>query len=370
MNITLHLTNSCNLKCSYCFVDKCERFMDRMTAFKAVDFVVRRSLEKENIGISFYGGEPLLMKNLIYDTVLYSKARYPDRRFSFTLTTNGLLLDEQMCLFAKNFGLLIAISIDGDKNMHDMCRVDLNSQGSHERVVNAAKMLLKYKPNAVCMATVNPETAPYLSDSVKYLYDLGFTYVVCTINHFAPWTDEDLRVLKEEYGRIADLYYEKTIKEDKFYFAPFDIKISNYIFNKSSKETCSLGERHISVTPEGDLYPCLQLVDRDEYHLGHLDTGISDEKRKKVHELSKSIASDCEGCALYDRCRNYCSCANISASGYIDKVSPLQCEHERMIIEISDTIARKLYKKKNALFIHKHYNEMYPIISAIEDKLK
>ncbi|NLN04412.1 MAG: radical SAM protein [Clostridiaceae bacterium] len=332
--------------------------------------MVVHSLEKESIGISFYGGEPLLMKNLIYDTVLYSKARYPDRRFSFSLTTNGLLLDEQMCMFAKSFGLLAAISIDGDKNVHDMCRVDLNNLGSHERVVNAARMLLKYKPNAVCMATVNPKTAPWLFDSVKYLYDLGFTYVVLTINHFANWTDEDLAVLKEEYEKIADLYIEKTVKEDKFYFAPFDTKISNYIFNRSNKEICSLGVKHVSVNPEGDLYPCLQLVDRAEYHLGHLDTGVSEEKRRQVQELSKHIAADCDGCALYDRCRNYCSCANISASGFIDKVSPLQCEHERMIIEISDKIARKLYKKKNALFIHKHYNEMYPIISAIEDKLK
>ena len=120
-------------------------------------------------------------------------------------------------------------------------------------------MLLKYKPNAVCMATVNPETAPYLSDSVKYLYDLGFTYVVCTINHFAPWTDEDLRVLKEEYGRIADLYYEKTIKEDKFYFAPFDIKISNYISTKFKGNLLTRRKAYFS-NPEGDLYPCLSLL--------------------------------------------------------------------------------------------------------------
>lgn len=345
--------------------------MDLSTATKAVDFINNQTFEKEEIGLSFYGGEPLLQRTLIYDTIIYSRMKYPEKKFTYNLTTNGMLLDEEFCWFAKEFNVLIAVSIDGTEEAHDKHRVDLGNNGSYERVMEKAKMLLEVNPSTPVMMTVNPDTAPMLEASVRHLYEEGFRYILCTLNYKADWNDEDLKKLEHEYNKLADLYYEMTMKEEKFYFSPFDVKIASHIFHKDTdRENCILGKKHISVSTSGHIYPCIQFVDDDRYLIGHVETGFDEVKREELSRLSQQPKEICDGCAVKHRCRHYCACLNMASTGDINQVSPLQCEHERMLIEIADSVARKLYKKKNAMFIQKQYNEMYPVISAIEDKIR
>lgn len=287
MKATLHITNECNLNCKYCYVQKENRVMDLSTAIKAVDFIISNSLEKEDVGLSFYGGEPLLNRTLIYDTVIYSKMKYPEKKFLYNLTTNALLLDEEFCWFAKEFNFLVAVSIDGTPQAHDMHRVDWNNKGSHERVLEKAKMLLKVKPSSPVMMTINPDTVPLLEESIKYLYSEGFRYIFCTLNYKADWNDDDLKRLRKEYVKLADMYYNMTMNEEKFYFSPFDIKITSHIFNKKvENENCVLGKKHISISTSGNIYPCIQFVDDDEYLIGHVDTGFNEEKREELYRKS------------------------------------------------------------------------------------
>jgi uncharacterized protein len=189
------------------------------------------------------------------------------------------------------------------------------------------------------------------------------------LNYAGCWSEEDLRTLSAEYEKLADFYLERTLAEDKFYISPFEVKISSHI-NAATycNERCELGKKQISVGPDGTLYPCVQFVGDEEYCIGHTEQGIDEGRRQDLYMLNEEEKGSCKDCALRRRCNHYCGCLNKQAAGSIEKVSPVLCANERMLMPIADHLAERLFKKRNAMFIQKHYNEMFPLVSLIEDK--
>jgi uncharacterized protein len=180
-----------------------------------------------------------------------------------------------------------------------------------------------------------------------------------------------LKILRKEYVKLADMYFEKTLKEEKFYFSPFDVKINSYINSEGNcKADCSLGNEQISISPEGTIYPCIQFVGDEDYIIGHVEEGIDYKRKDEINILGMTEKAICSDCALKNRCISYCSCLNKQTTGRIDTVSPVLCEHEKLLIPIADRLAERLYKKRNGMFIQKHYNSMYPVISVIEDSFE
>jgi len=134
------------------------------------------------------------------------------------------------------------------------------------------------------------------------------------------------------------------------------------------EDRCQLGRKQISVAPDGKLYPCVQFLDDPEYVMGDVLSGIDYVKKKAIELKGMKISPVCEGCAVKGRCNHTCGCLNRQATGSVEGVSPVQCANERMLIPIADSIAEKLYKDRNPLFMHKHYNEFYPFLSLIDDR--
>lgn len=369
MHVTLHLTNECNMGCRYCYVDGVNpQVMDPSTACKAVDLAVSDC--GKSVGIIFFGGEPLLYKDLIYSTIEYANAKRKQAgiHMHFKVTTNGTLLDEDFMEYSARENLFIALSHDGVREAHDLHRVDKGGAGTFDRLSDKIDLLLKYRPYAPVMMTVNPDTVMYYADSVKYLYARGFKYIICSLNYAADWSEEALGQLKEQYRILADFYYELTIKEDKFYLSPFEVKISSHINRHNyCHERCELGKKQISVAPDGKLYPCVQFVGDPEYQIGDVFTGIDERRRLDLFLKNEAEKESCVDCAVRDRCNHYCGCLNRQATGRIDLVSPVLCAHERILLPIADALAEKLYKKRDPMFIQKHYNDMFPLISMVED---
>lgn len=370
MHYTLHVTNQCNMACDYCYVDHGTRgVMSLETARKAVDLA---SIENpESAGIIFFGGEPLTEKGIIHDTVEYCehKRKRDNCFFHFKITTNGLLLDEDFLKFAGKHGILVAMSHDGVKEAHDLHRKGCRGEGTYDALSGRIDLLLSYQPYAPVMLTVNPDTVQYYRKSVEYLYGKGFKYIICSLNYAGAWDERSLGVLKNQYLELAEFYYEKMAAEDKFYLSPFEVKISSHV-NRDTycRERCELGKRQVSVGPDGSLYPCVQFVGDHEYAIGNVDTGVDEEKRNAIYERNEKEKSECEGCAVKSRCNHHCGCLNRQATGSIERVSPVLCEHEKMLLPIADRVAERLFKKRNALFIQKHYNDMYPLVSLVEDR--
>lgn len=371
MHYTLHLTNNCNLSCKYCYVNKETRStMSLDTARKVID---AGAIEGGSTGIVFFGGEPLLCKDIIYKVVEYARAleRTKGCRFNFKVVTNGMLLDQGFIDFTKLHHIYVALSHDGIREAHDQNRVDLAGKGTYDRLSDKIKLLLSSHPYAPVMIVVNPETAKYYAASVKHLYNSGFKYIITSLHFKSNWTKDALGILKKEYRKTADFYYERTLKEDKFYLEPFETKIGSHIKGDSyCNERCELGKRQASVAPDGSIYPCVQFVGDKDYIIGHIDTGIDPTKQAALSSISKEEKESCIGCAVRNRCNHYCGCLNKQTTGSINQVSPVLCAHERLLLPIADKLAHKLFKKRSAMFIQKHYNEAYPIMSMIEDSVE
>lgn len=372
MHYTLHLTNDCNMSCKYCYVNGdniCTMSIE--TAKKVVDIAAVN--QTSSVGIIFFGGEPLLHKDLIYETVDYCKWKEKNSSslFHYKITTNGLLLDEEFMDFSTRVNLFIAMSHDGIKEAHDKNRVDKKDKGTFTRLSDKIDLLLSRRPYAPVMMVVNPDTVQHYAESVIYLYNRGFKYLICSLNYAGDWTEELMKVLEDQYKKLAEFYYERTLAEDKFYLSPFEVKISSHINRENyCRERCELGKKQISVGPDGLLYPCVQFVGEKHYSIGDVNTGIDEARRHELYYINEEEKDSCRDCAIRERCNHYCGCLNKQATGRIDQVSPVLCAHERILMPIADKLANRLYKKRDAMFIQKHYNDMFPLISLVEDSTK
>ena len=359
MHYTLHLTANCNMRCHYCYVSPTSVTMTPETARAAVDSAVKRG--HKSIGLIFFGGEPLIYRELIIDIINYTKT-YADRgiKFYYKMTTNGLLLDEKFMDIAIKEKMYIALSIDGIDKAHNAHRISSDGGPTHEKVEGAAKLLLKSHANAPALMTVNPDTVQYYNESVEYLYALGFQYLICSLNYDAEWDKLALKELKHQYELLADFYYKNTLAENKFYLSPFEVKISSHVHNKTyCHERCELGKWQVSVGPDGTIYPCVQFVGEEKYSIGDVFNGIDEVKRENLFDQNETEKPGCDICNIRARCNHYCACLNKQSTGSINMVSPILCAHERIILPIADKVAERLYETRNTTFLQKHYNDFH-----------
>jgi uncharacterized protein len=344
--------------------------MSMETARKAVDLASEIIPKGESAGIIFFGGEPLLNKELIYETIEYAKWKenHGYGWFHYKVTTNGLLLDDDFLEYSRKNNIFIALSHDGVKESHDKYRKDVSGKGTFDILKDIAKKLLASRPYAPVLMTVNPDTACFYADSVKYLYNMGFRYIICSLNYAAIWNESDIAELEKQYEILSKFYYDMTLAEEKFYLSPFEVKISSHINQKNyCHQRCELGKKQLSVSPEGLLYPCVQFVGDSAYSIGSVDTNIDENKREELYKQNEKEKESCVECAIRARCNHYCGCLNKQATGSIEQVSPVLCAHERLLVPIADKLAQRLFKKHSAMFIQKQYNNYYPIVSMVED---
>jgi len=326
-------------------------------------------------GFVFFGGEPLLHKHLLRSLVAEAKATEQNGAgpFHFKLTTNGLLLDEAFLEFAVDNDVLIAMSLDGVQEAHDRYRRLPDGSPSFDRLLPKLRMLIAARPYSSVLMVVNPDTVRYLTESVCFLLDEGCRYLIISLNYAAAWTEADLDEVQQQYERLGDLYIEWTREGRKFYLSPFEVKLSSHIGGEDvCKEHCELGIRQLSVDPDGYLYPCVQFVSagpQSRWCIGDVATGIDETKRNRLRDESQDEKEPCRTCAIRRRCHNTCGCLNWQTTGTVTEISPVLCRHEQMLIPIADRIGATLYEERNPLFLHKHYNAAYPILSFLEDNL-
>ncbi|MBN2380128.1 radical SAM protein [candidate division WOR-3 bacterium] len=363
------------MRCSYCYSPPVNRIdMTEETAHRAVEFA--SELYPANTGVIFFGGEPLLKLPLIKSTI--AKCKQLERKrgcsFHFKISTNGLLMDEDFLQYANSVGLLVALSLDGIAEAHDKHRRTTAGEGTFDALLPKMDLLLQYQPYSNILMTVTPETVQYYAESVKFLIEKGFKYVIASLNYAGDWTDETITELQRQYRKLARLYERWTLEERKFYFSSFETKFSSHIRGEDALcYRCSFGKYQLSIAPDGDIYPCVQFVadgvsNKGMYTMGNVYTGIDENERQRLYNMHSKADDACMECAVKSRCNNNCSCLNYQTTGMLHTVSPVLCETERLLIPIVDRLGERLYRKRAPMFIQKHYNAVYPIISLIEDR--
>jgi uncharacterized protein len=357
------------MACQYCYSPPAERLdMCSETAFKSIDYIAENC--PTNTGIIFFGGEPLLKKDLIRQTIEYAEQK--SDYYHYKVTTNGLLLDEAFLQYAHSANLQISISIDGNEQAHNTFRRFLDGTPTFKILEEKIHLLLKYQPYSKVLMTVTPETVCHYADSVEHLVKCGFKYIIVSLNYAGNWTDNLLKELKKQYHKVAKLYEKLIWEEKKVYFSPFEMKLASHI-RQSNLECyqCHLAQKQIAIAHDGKIYPCVQFVkdgvSNTAYSIGTVVDGIDAARQKQMYTDSKKTDSRCAECDYNPRCNNKCSCLSWQLTGELNKVTPLICETERILIPIVDKLGERLYKKNANLFIQKHYNAVYPILSMLED---
>ena len=368
MEYIIHLTDSCNLNCTYCYENKRNRNISFENIKDICDYEISQNSKSANI--IFYGGEPLLQKELITKTIDYIKSKKSKTVFYFGITTNGTLLDKKFIKYMKkNNFVSIGYSIDGLKDIHNLNRKTVDGNNTFDVVYKNAKELLKVFKDAVSMSVITKNSLNNLANSVEFLIKTGFREINLLFDYSQNWQDDDLKEIENQFFKISEIYASYLLNEIDIDIPILDEKIRTHIDGKyNCNDDCGYGFKSINVGTDGNFYPCMQFVDKKEYIIGDCKKGINREAQLNLIKNSRKETSTCKNCAIRTRCKHTCSCKNYSLTKDINGVSPFICETEKIFISIADKMAEKLYKKNSKLFIQKFYNKNYNIIKHISQK--
>ncbi len=369
----LNITHNCNLRCKYCYAgDKINRPMDESTARQAVDFLADQS--DDGCIVTFFGGEPLLEFDLIRDTIEYSRGKY-DRKVQFRMSTNGTLLRPQILDYFRASGLYFVLSIDGNKRQHDANRSYADCRGSYDSIDKHLDDILNFNPYTIAVSVVTPDTVEYVSEGARHLFARGFRYVLQSLDYSAAWETSHIHELKLQYAALAKYYFDQLRAGEKIFYSPFDERIKTRANKPYGKgDLCDLANSQVAIAPSGRIYPCVQFIGTDDGRyldnvIGDVASGFDVGRREWFIDENYREKESCKDCALHGRCATFCGCVNWRATGSLNEIPPIICEHERMLMPIVDKLANKLWKQNITLFKRKFYEPTFPVSSYIEDCL-
>lgn len=345
--LCLHVAHTCNLNCAYCFASQGKYHGERGlmsldVGKRAIDFLIENSGSRTNLEVDFFGGEPLMNWEVVKDIVRYARSveKAANKNFRFTLTTNGMLIDDDVIDFTNREMHNVVLSLDGRKEIHDRVRVDYNGCGSFDRIVPKFQKLVKARGDReYYMRGTFTHANPDFTEDLKVMLDLGFNRlsmepVVCAPDDEAALTKEDLPVVLKQYELLAEdmLEKEKQGKGYIFYHYMIDLKGGPCIYKRISG--CGSGTEYMAVTPWGDLYPCHQFVGEEKYKLGNIWDGVTNEGvRNEFRSCNVYARPECKDCWAKLYCSGGCAANAYHATGSIKGIYEYGCELFRKRME-------------------------------------
>ena len=356
--LCLHIAHTCNLNCSYCFASQGKYHGERAVMSyevgkRALDFLVENSGTRRNLEVDFFGGEPLLNFDVVKDLVKYARSieKEKGKNFRFTLTTNGVLIDDDVIDFSNREMSNVVLSLDGRKEIHDRFRVDYAGNGSFDKIVPKFQKLVEARggKNYYMRGTFTHANPDFLED-IKVMLDLGFNElsmepVVCAEGDSAELTEEDIKIVCDQYEKLAELMLERH-KEGRpftFYHYMIDLKGGPCIYKRISG--CGSGTEYMAVTPWGDLYPCHQFVGDEKYRLGDIYVGVTNKAIQDEFLACNVYAKEeCRDCWARLYCSGGCAANAYHATGSVTGIYKKGCElfKKRMECAIMLAIAKEL----------------------------
>lgn len=338
--LCLHVAHTCNLNCSYCFASQGKYHGDRAVMSyevgkRALDFLIENSGSRRNLEVDFFGGEPLMNFDVVKKLVEYARSveKEHNKNFRFTLTTNGLLIDDDVIDFANREMSNVVLSLDGRKEIHDKFRVDYAGNGSWERIVPKFQKLVSERggKNYYMRGTFTHANPDFVKD-IRTMLDLGFTElsmepVVCAPGDPSELTAEDIETVKKQYEELAELMLQRK-REGRpftFYHYMIDLKSGPCIYKRISG--CGSGTEYMAVTPWGDLYPCHQFVGDEKFRLGSVFEGVTNtETQREFADCNVYAREECRNCWARLYCSGGCAANAYHATGSVRGVYKLGCE--------------------------------------------
>ncbi len=355
----LHIAHDCNLRCDYCFASQGDFQGSRsMMSFevgkKALDLLVEKSGNRRNLEVDFFGGEPLMNFEVVKQLVQYGRSIEDEhnKNFRFTLTTNGVLLNDENIAYINENMENVVLSIDGRKEVNDKMRYTISGGGSYDVIVPKFKQLVDSRggKSYYVRGTFTKHNLDFAAD-VIHMADLGFSStsvepVVASPSDSYALTDDDLETIKKEYDKLAEEIIARSNTDKAFNFFHFAIDMSQGPCVVKRLSGCGAGSEYLAITPEGDIFPCHQFVGNDHFKMGNVMAGVLDfgltKEFKNAHVYNKE---KCRSCWAKFYCSGGCHANAYNFNNDIYTPYDLGCEMEKKRIENSIYIYGKLNKE-------------------------
>lgn len=351
--LCLHVSHDCNLRCKYCFASTGDfgtghrMTMNVETAKKAIDFVIARSGKRHNIEVDFFGGEPLMAMDTVKATVDYARSleKQYDKNFRFTITTNGILLDDENIDYIKETMSNAVLSLDGRPEVNDNMRPTVNGKGSYDVILPKFQKLVAGRGDKdyYLRGTFTRKNRDFAKD-VIHIADQGFRNVsvepvVGDAKYDYTFKEEDLPGILEEYENLA----RELLNREDINFFHFNVDLSQGPCVIKRMRGCGAGCEYVAITPDGDIYPCHQFVGKEEYKLGNVyDNTFDMNISRKFAGLNIYTRPDCKDCWARFYCSGGCSASNLEVNGDMMIPNRFGCDMQRKRLECA--IAMKAHK--------------------------
>ena len=354
--LCLHIAHDCNLACKYCFAEEGEyhgrrALMSFEVGKKALDFLIANSGNRINLEVDFFGGEPLMNWNVVKQLVEYGRSQEKEhnKKFRFTLTTNGVLLNDEIMEFCNREMSNVVLSLDGRPEVNDRMRPFRNGKGSYELIVPKFQKFAKSRgeKDYFVRGTFTRNNLDFGNDVLHYA-DLGFEKlsmepVVAAPEEPYSIREEDLPQIMDEYDRLAKEFVKRQKEGRGFKFFHFMLDLSQGPCVAKRLSGCGSGTEYLAVTPWGDLYPCHQFVGNEEFLLGNVDTGVVNTKVRDELKLCNVYAKEkCKNCFARFYCSGGCAANSFNFHGSITDAYDIGCEMQKKRIECAIMIRAAL----------------------------
>ncbi|WP_448902197.1 thioether cross-link-forming SCIFF peptide maturase [Eubacterium sp.] len=354
--LCLHIAHDCNLACKYCFAEEGEyhgrrALMSFEVGKKALDFLVANSGNRVNLEVDFFGGEPLMNWDVVKQLVAYGRSLEEpnNKKFRFTLTTNGVLLNDEVMEFVNKEMSNVVLSLDGRKEVNDRMRPFRTGKGSYDLIVPKFQKLAESRnqTNYYIRGTFTRNNLDF-SEDVKHFADLGFKQmsiepVVGPEEDPYSIREQDLPQIMEEYDKLALEYIDRYKKGNGFNFFHFMIDLTQGPCVYKRLSGCGSGTEYLAVTPWGDFYPCHQFVGNEDFLMGNVDEGITKpEIVKEFGNCNVYSKEKCKNCFAKFYCSGGCAANSYNFHGTINDAYDIGCEMQRKRVECSIMIKAAL----------------------------
>lgn len=354
--LCLHIAHDCNLACKYCFAEEGEyhgrrAIMSYEVGKKALDFLVANSGNRTNLEVDFFGGEPLMNWEVVKQLVAYGRSLEEEhhKKFRFTITTNGVLLNDEILEFVNKEMGNVVLSIDGRKEVHDRMRPHRGGQGSYDEIVPKFKKVAESRGqmNYYVRGTYTHYNTDFAKD-VLHLADLGFKQisvepVVAPDTEDYAIREEDLPQLLAQYDELAEELIKRRKEGNGFNFFHFMIDLEGGPCVAKRLSGCGSGTEYLAVTPWGDLYPCHQFVGNEDFLMGNVDEGVlRTDIRDEFKQCNVYAKEKCKDCFAKFYCSGGCAANSYNFTGNVNGSYDIGCELQRKRIECAIMIKAAL----------------------------
>jgi uncharacterized protein len=369
MDVSLVLTHDCNLGCTYCFAGKKDRrrmseaTIDRALALAFAD-------DREEVRVSFFGGEPTLEWDTIVATTAKAEAiaAQKNKRLQLCMTTNATRIDRARAAYLRAHDFYLGISIDGTEAAHDATRRKRGGQSSFSQTLAGLHACLFEGVALETISVVDPANVAYLGESVRYLAELGVARISLNPRFSGEWTELGLAAWERGYEAAAAFFVERAERGTPIHINVLSDKMIAHVKGGLAPgDRCTAGRGAVAIAPSGNIYPCARMVGEDHggaregLVLGHVDRGL-DAGRCAVFaamhapaETPEVIHEGCGGCGIKSRCMSSCACVNREETGEVGVTGGLVCWHEQMAARVADRTAARLYRRRNPTFLRVLY---------------